>query len=276
MTVQPTLRVLSLGAGRQSTALYLMCCRGEFGEDRPSVAIFADTGDEPQNVYTHLARLEADFGHVIPIRRVSKGMSISETALASIGTRKRFPSIPLHVRNKAGGGGMMRRQCTREFKVEPIEKEMRGLLGVKKGYRVSKAQTVELWQGISRDEATRMKDNRRHWIRNYYPLVFDRPMSAADCTAYNEAAGYSAPKSACVFCPYTDDTRWREMKRDRPEEFAIAAKFDSDVRHGLGMVSQPAFVHRSLIPLAEVDFRNAEDHGQINAFENECEGMCGV
>ena len=36
------------------------------------------------------------------------------------------------------------------------------------------------------------------------------------------------------------------------------------------------YLHRSLKPLAEIDFRNLEDMGQLNLFENECEGMCGV
>jgi hypothetical protein len=35
-------------------------------------------------------------------------------------------------------------------------------------------------------------------------------------------------------------------------------------------------VHRSLKPLAEIDFRGAKDFGQVSLFEDECEGMCGV
>jgi len=38
----------------------------------------------------------------------------------------------------------------------------------------------------------------------------------------------------------------------------------------------PAFVHPSGVPLEEVDLTTAEDHGQLNLFNNECEGMCGV
>jgi len=36
------------------------------------------------------------------------------------------------------------------------------------------------------------------------------------------------------------------------------------------------FMHRSCVPLNQVDFSTAEDHGQIDMFNNECEGMCGV
>jgi hypothetical protein len=33
---------------------------------------------------------------------------------------------------------------------------------------------------------------------------------------------------------------------------------------------------RRVYALGEVDLTTAEDHGQINLFGNECEGMCGV
>lgn len=48
------LRILSLGAGVQSTTLALMAAHGEIGA-MPDCAIFADTGWEPKAVYEHLA-----------------------------------------------------------------------------------------------------------------------------------------------------------------------------------------------------------------------------
>ena len=54
--------ILNLGAGVQSTTLYLMACRGEF---RCDVAIFADTGDEPKAVYEHLEWLKSLEGDII-------------------------------------------------------------------------------------------------------------------------------------------------------------------------------------------------------------------
>jgi hypothetical protein len=36
------------------------------------------------------------------------------------------------------------------------------------------------------------------------------------------------------------------------------------------------FVHRDRVPLTEVDLSTAEDRGQLDLFNNECEGMCGV
>jgi len=49
------LRVLSLGAGVQSTTMALMAAHGEI-MSMPNCAIFADTGWEPKAVYEHLER----------------------------------------------------------------------------------------------------------------------------------------------------------------------------------------------------------------------------
>ena len=52
-----SLRVISLGAGVQSTALALIAAHGEIGP-MPDCAIFADTQWEPQIIYDHLNWLE--------------------------------------------------------------------------------------------------------------------------------------------------------------------------------------------------------------------------
>ena len=71
------------------------------------------------------------------------------------------------------------------------------------------------------------------------------------------------------------------MKSNDPESWADAVLVDDTIRNGgtyqskeLGKSKQ--FMHRSLKPLDEVDLRNLEDMGQLNMFNNECEGMCGV
>ena len=63
------LRILSLGAGVQSTTLALMIEKGEI----PMVdcAIFSDTMGEPKKVYEHLDWLEQNVS--FPIYRISKG-----------------------------------------------------------------------------------------------------------------------------------------------------------------------------------------------------------
>ena len=59
-----------------------------------------------------------------------------------------------------------------------------------------------------------------------------------------------------------------------PASFEQAVEFDHAIRKSGTGAEQ--FVHRSCTPLDEVDFRNLEDMGQLNFFNEECEGMCGV
>jgi hypothetical protein len=266
------LRVLSLGAGVQSTTMLLMGLRGEFGE-LPDVAIFADTGWEPASVYAHLDWLEAEVTP-FPIQRVGKG-NIREDALNPL---KRFAPMPLYtIPTGDKREGQARRQCTREYKIEPVTRYVRrDILGTKPRARIAKGIEVEMWMGISLDEAQRMKPNREKWITNRWPLIELR-MNRRDCLRWLEDNGYpEPPKSACIGCPYTDNGRWREMKESSPGEFADAVAFDADIRKGLRGFSQDAYLHRSLVPLSEVDLRTAEDMGQMDAFTDECEGMCGV
>ena len=92
-----------------------------------------------------------------------------------------------------------------------------------------------------------------------------------------QRAGYTKPpKSSCIGCPYRDNKGWRAMRDNRPEEWADAVELDRQIRRRPGMRNYDQFMHRSLKPLDQVDLSTAEDRGQLNLFNNECEGMCGV
>ena len=266
------LTVISLGAGVQSTTMLLMAEAGLI-LPRPDVAIFADTQWEPAEVYAHLSRLEASCS--IPIHRVTAG-SLRAQLLAGVGltSKKRFVTIPLHLRNEDGSKGFIRRQCTKEHKIEPIEKHVKQLLGIKRGRRIPADYHVEQWLGISSDEASRMRDSRNKWQAFRYPLI-DARMSRRDCVVWLEEHGHTIPsKSACIGCPYHSQAQWRAIKADAAA-WADALEVDAAIRVQRKLKAE-AFLHRSCVPLADVDFRSAEDRGQINLFENDCSGICGV
>jgi hypothetical protein len=171
------------------------------------------------------------------------------------------------------GGGMLRRQCTSDYKIVPIRAKVREMIGLSKGQRGPNHIAAIQWIGISTDEATRMKPSRDHYLEMRWPLI-ELGMSRNDCLRWMSGHGYPLPpKSACTFCPYHDDAMWRDMKANDPESWADAVAVDAAIRPGDG---QRWFLHRSLKPLAEVDLRTAEDAGQLSMFNEECEGMCGV
>jgi hypothetical protein len=272
---------LSLGAGVQSTAMLVMSALGLKGCPRASVAIFADTGDEPAWVYEHLAWCR-NFGesHGVRVETVTAGHLGANILAAARGERTRFGTIPAFTDLGGGGSGPLRRQCTREYKIEPIEKRVRELVGLGRGVRAPRGQVLARGLiGISTDEAVRMKDARKPWIKHLFPLI-EASMDRAACLRLLAEHGAPRPeKSSCVFCPYHSDAFWLRLKQDHPGEFERAAVIDDAVRNLTGAgVERPAFLHRSLKPLREVDFLKWRDKpGQAHfGFLNECEGMCGV
>ncbi len=263
---------LSLGAGVQSTALLVMSSLGLHGCPKADVAVFADTGDEPAWVYEHLERLKA--WSPISIHATSKGHLSQDVQDRLTGKKKRFAAIPAWTRGRDGREAPLRRQCTREYKIEPLEKKVRELLGYKKYQR--NRHKVACLLGISTDEIGRMKPSRTHWITNVFPLI-DAGLSRADCVRVIEDAGLPLPrKSACVFCPYHDDRYWLDLKANHPDEFAKAVAFDGTIRDMTKTgIKQPVFLHRSLQPLEQIDFGLRLGLPVIDGFQAECEGLCG-
>ena len=95
------LRVLSLGAGVQSTTLALMAAHGEIGP-MPDCAIFADTGWEPKAVYEHLAWLRSPNVLPFPVHIVSAGNLRADIVAGAQG--ERWASIPAFTRNVTPAG----------------------------------------------------------------------------------------------------------------------------------------------------------------------------
>jgi hypothetical protein len=257
----PVLRVLSLGAGVQSTALLILAAthpdRERWGLD---AAIFADTGWEPDTVYAHLARLEAEIARPagIPIYRVSAG-NLRDDALDP---GHRFASMPLYVANPDGTEGMGRRQCTSEYKLKPILAAIRGLLGApNRPGRVPGGAWVQQWIGISTDESHRaLSIKSLGYARARFPLLepsIAQGLSRTDCAAINTAHGFpDVPKSACIGCPFHSNAQWRAMRDHAPTEWANAVAFDAAIRHGHAaavaaghLLRGYMFLHRSRRPL---------------------------
>lgn len=274
------LRVLSLGAGVQSTTLALMAAHGDIGP-MPDCAIFADTQSEPTAVYEHLAFLTRGNVLPFPVHVVSIGNLREEIMSATRGESKRGSHArpPFFVRNGDGSGGMIRRQCTRDFKIDPINKKVRDLIGLMPRQRWSRQPVVEQWVGISTDEASRMKMSRINAIEIRWPLI-EKGMSRSDCLLWLERNGYPRPpKSACTFCPYHSNDAWRRLRDTDAAGWQDAVTLDAAIRKGLtssGLTKGEMYLHRDRVPLGEVDLSTNLDRGQPDLFDNECEGMCGV
>lgn len=270
------LRVLSLGAGVQSTTLALMAAQGEIGP-MPDCAIFADTGWEPQAVYRHLDWLRSPGRLPFPVYVVSAGNIRDGLIEGAKGGR--WASIPAFTRTVKRNGcvsiGMIRRQCTHDHKILPIRRKIRELLGLTRR-RSPTFPVSEQWIGISLDEVMRMKPSFENWQINRWPLI-ERRMTRNDCLLWLSRHGYPLPpKSACIGCPFHSNDRWRHLRDTDPEGWADAVAVDRCIRTGFRGIRGEVFLHRDAVPLDQADLRTEADYGQLDLWPNECEGICGV
>jgi len=266
------LNVISLGAGVQSTTMALMAAHGEI-EPMPDCAIFADTQAEPKSVYDHLAWLMSD--NMLPFRVhvVTEGNLYEKIGQQRpTGQWKHMP-LPAFIEGTDGRPSLANRSCTRDFKIDPIMRQLRVLLGLT-NRRSPNHPVATQWIGISTDEAHRMKSSRHNWTQNRYPLTEAR-MSRGDCLQWLDKHGYpQPPKSSCTFCPFHGDAAWKDLRDNDPNGWAMAVEIDNRIRNlWKGRVPSEMFLHRGMKPLEETVFTGDR---QYDLFGNECEGMCGV
>jgi hypothetical protein len=263
--------LISLGAGVQSSTMALMAKHGEI-TPMPDGAIFADTGAEPQGVYDWLDWLEQQLP--FPVHRVMKNNGLRQPLIDGHQDGKRYATPPFYA--DSDKGGILLRQCTREYKVEPITRKVRELVGLAKGERAPKEILAEQWIGISLDEIQRMKHPQQHWLCHRWPLIEMR-MTRGHCLEWMAAHSYpQPPRSACTFCPYHSNHEWRQMIENDPESWADAVAMDALIRDGVRGTTERLYVHRSMVPLAEADLTDKHENQRAFSFMDECEGMCGI
>jgi len=269
-------RILNLGAGVQSTTVYLMY---DF-----DYAIFADTGEEPQAVYAHLEWLKGLKRS--PILVCGKGKLGDDLMRGENSTKQRFASIPAYTAGNGTEEGILRRQCSKEYKVEVIERTIRReILGLAPRQRIPRNVYIHQFYGISLDEAGRAFRIRKNleqvkWITPHFPLI-EMDWTRADCLNYlANKVPHQVPRSACVFCPYHDDAEWLRVK-ENPVDWARAVQIDEALRVPGNIVNrnlnQKLYVHRSCQPLAQIEFKPQSPRAQqLNIkWNQECLGVCG-
>jgi hypothetical protein len=256
--------VHSNGFGVQSVTIAAMACLGDL--PMPDHSFFADPGWESAATYSYIPAFTA--------WAAERGLKIETLRTTNIradalDAGKRFASMPFYTKG-AVEDGMIRRQCTNEYKIQVVRRAIRKALGLAPRKR-SKIRPI-VWLGISTDEIERMKESREKWLVHAWPLI-DKRMNRADCLRYLSAHGIpQPPKSSCIGCPYHSDRHWKTLKETNPVEWADAVDFDNRIRKTRVAIKAPVYLHRSCKPLEEVDF--GADHPDM--FGNECGGHCGL
>lgn len=245
------LRVISLGWGLQSTTLAVMAALGDI--HAVDVAIHADTTHERAATYDYAKRWTPWLEE--------RGVRVVTVTNKTAEPVDRFGGV--YVPAYTPPSGTINRQCTQDWKVSPLRRYLQAN---------RHKERVQMLIGISLDEISRMRISDVRYIENSYPLV-DMRMTRGDCVLWLERHGIEIPsKSACVFCPYQSKGRWLELT-GRDAERAVAV--DERIRNARPLKGQ-LFVHPSMKPLSEVLASHADDPEQLDLWQNECQGMCGV
>jgi hypothetical protein len=266
-------RVLSHGVGVQTLTMIAMYARGDLSP-LPDAAIFSNPQAETAEVLQWLewSRQVAPF----PVHEVSRGdlgRSATRVRRTRDGDRSYIQTaIPVYTKEGLRKGKGMR-HCTRDFKIHPVRRKTRDLLG--QHVVRSKVPVVEMLLGISTDEFDRAKQSEVPWIVNRYPLI-EAGMSRWDCLKWMADHGYpEPPRSACIWCPFRGDKEWLALT---PDEFARAVKFEKKLQAAYARTTELTsvpYLHSTRVPLDQVNL-DPQFELDLNKFRNECEGMCGV
>lgn len=264
----------------QSTVMCLLAERGAFGS-KPDYAVFADTHWEPNSVYDNLEWLKGEVS--FPIIVTDNGRSLRDDVRNGLNAQGQpWMTLPVFLSDRDGkDAGINWRQCTKNYKLDPIRKKVQELLGVSPRESLPSDTWIEMWLGITCDEFLRVKNSRNWWIKHRYPLIDDMPMTRDDCSAWfaERYPHRDLGRSACVGCPFRSSKSWLEVRESEPELFEEAVSIDQMLRsdgHNAGkMFRKVAFLHHRRVPL-DVAVDADEEEISVNGFVNECEGYCGV
>jgi len=271
--------IVNWGGGVQSTAIMFLVMERHptlmrvlpDDMEMPTEFYFADTGDEPEAVYAHVGKMRPLLKEggidLIEVKR-HKEWPLSSHILerAESGTRG-ISMIPMFVETGTTPSPI-RRGCTQDYKVKPIERAIKESYG---------KQPIYQWFGISADESQRMKISQKSYRTFWYPLI-QMGWKRDHCIDYLKAKGVESPRSACYFCPFHSPLEW---KRIGGSERHKAAKFEKEIHdafetHGsvCGLKGMP-YLHRSMQPLDAIDFDSQMDLF-YEPMDDECFGVCGV
>jgi hypothetical protein len=152
-------------------------------------------------------------------------------------------------------GGKLPTFCSNEWKQRVYNRRLREL-----GYGPKKPVTK--WLGFSLDEYDRMKPTGMKWIENAFPLLLGYGIRYRRSELEKIILDFGwplPPSSACDFCPNRNDPTWQEIRDNEPDTWKNAVGRDTWLRQPEQVEKWgETYLHRSMVPLANVDFNTAE------------------
>ena len=269
------MKILSCGAGMQSSALHLMSCENALAKIRGEppvwpqvpiydISIFCDLGFEPPWVKKQVEFL-ANAGHSCGVPLVILDSPLYTDFMENFGERRTI-SIPWWTIKEDGHKSKMPRNCTIDYKVELISKYVRWeLLGYKKGQRLREEdkKAHEMHMGFSAEESRRCKESPNPMFVNKFPLVEMGLTRAVNFAYIKDVWGLETKASACSFCPFHKNYFFKFLRENEPEQYAQVVGVDELLRdkNPKPPMDSDLFISRSrkrLMDLTDEDCNDAE------------------
>lgn len=227
------MKILSCGAGMQSTALALMSCENALRGitvfplvPRYDAIFFCDLGLEPVWVYSQ-------------VRFIQKACKLANIPFYILKTdlygalRENFGyknvcSIPFWSVGPDGKKAKMLRHCTIDYKILAIQRRVRELLGYKRGQKTRPEDRAahEMHIGFSLEERKRVSDSCHPMFVNCFPLI-EMGWKREDSYKYIlETWGLETKASACCFCPFHRNYFFQHIKENYPEDYLKIVELD--------------------------------------------------
>lgn len=261
------LNVMSSGGGTQSNALICMMHAGII--PKSDIIVMSDTEREASNVFEYQRKY---------IQPLCDDMSIKYEIIP----KSRYATYDLYATNgdilpgyfSISNGrdkngyctGKKPAFCSDKWKREVVQRYLNETYGEE--YLTKRG--VDMWMGISIEEATRrVKITSGKWQRKY-PLV-EMMITKQMCIKFVEDYGLpTPPPSLCWMCPNRDDNLWLYMKENVPEDFEKACQHEQEI--------QKEFPHLYLtkygVPLKEAPLTSNSKNAQMDLMLFCDSGMC--
>jgi hypothetical protein len=283
--MQKGLKIISLGFGVQSSALYFMSSLGIL--PRCNYAIFADPGAEKESTYDYISYVQQwqQDNNGIPIIICNEKNLFNDLTSSLQSDKKSGVPIPAFAIDADNKVGMINRQCTGDYKIDLIDKAIRNLYGLKPRFAMP---STEVWKGITMDEIQRISQPRLKWHNAIYPFIGYRTTYRS---VHKMSSGFLRwdrnqvinwlvdngfrvpPKSSCVFCPYQKQSEFLRMKEENNSDWHKSLSVDSAIRNSINKgVDSPLYLLKSGIPLSEIQ----PSFAAPDLFENNCSDVCHV
>jgi hypothetical protein len=203
--------VISYGGGIQSTALVILAMREQWSVDE---IVHVDLLDaESPRTREYVAYLNQWLWDTH-----RRAITIIERDL--YGDMLKHPEFTPVPWNGKYEGFMLRRQCTRQYKVQPIARYL---------YQKYPHGRIRLMLGISADEWHRVRGSSYSRIEHVYPLV-ERMMTRRHCCEIIEQEELILPwKSSCWFCPFRSTGSQHELIRQYPRLREMARELEERI-----------------------------------------------